>query len=192
LTAIFAGWPISEFAKVRQNIAAAFADVFEHIPDLEERVCAGRQEERFYGAADLPNYFRKPFGPGWALVGDAGYHKDPYMALGISDALHDAQLLACAIDEGFSGSRPILGAMARYEQQRNEASMQLYRQNAEQARFRPVPEKELAIRAAIRGDQQATNTCYMALQGMIPREEFFNPANLQQLTEGIRVETSPF
>jgi flavin-dependent dehydrogenase len=192
LTAIFAGWPISEFGKVRQNIAGAFTDVFEHIPDLEERVCAGRQEERFYGSADLPNFFRKPFGPGWALVGDAGYHKDPYMALGISDALHDAQLLACAMDEGFSGSRPILGAMARYEQQRNEASMQLYRQNAEQARFRPVPEKELAIRAAIRGDQQATNTFYMALQGMIPREEFFNPANLQQISEGIRAETSPF
>jgi len=112
-------------------------DVFEHIPDLEERVCAGRQEERFYGAADLPNFFRKPFGPGWALVGDAGYHKDPYMALGISDALHDAQLLSSAIDKGFSGRQPLLGAMARYEQKRNEASMQLYRQNAEMARFRP-------------------------------------------------------
>jgi len=192
LTAIFIGWPIAEFGKVRQNVAAAFMDVFEQIPDLEERVCAGRQEERFYGTADLPNFFRIPFGPGWALVGDAGYHKDPYMALGISDALHDSELLACAIEEGFSGRRPILDAMARYEQQRNEASMQLYRQNAEQARFRPIPEKELAIRAAIRGDQEATNTYYLALQGMIPREEFFNPANLQQLTEGIGAGTSPF
>ena len=114
------------------------------------------------------------------------------MALGISDALHDAELLACAIGEGFSGNRPMLDAMARYEQQRNEASMQLYRQNVEMARFQPVPEKELAIRAAIRGDQQATRTFYLALQGMIPREEFFNPANLQQLSEGIGAGTSPF
>jgi flavin-dependent dehydrogenase len=192
LTAIFIGWPLSEFGKVRQNVPAAFIDVFEQIPELEERVLAGTQEERFYGTADLPNFFRKPFGPGWALVGDAGYHKDPYMALGISDALHGAELLTCAIEEGFSGTRPILDAMARYERQRNEASMQLYRQNAEQARFRPTPEKELAIRAAIRGDQEATNTYYLALQGMIPPEEFFNPANLQQLTEGIGPETSPF
>jgi flavin-dependent dehydrogenase len=192
LAAIFIGWPVSEFGRIRQNVAAAFTDVFEQIPDLEERVCAGRQEERFYGTADVPNFFRKPFGPGWALVGDAGYHKDPYMALGISDALHGAELLACAIEDGFSGRRPIADAMARYEQQRNKASMQLYRQNAEQARFQPVPQKELAIRAAIRGDQQATNTFYLALQGMIPREEFFNPANLQQLSEGIGAGTSPF
>jgi hypothetical protein len=34
----------------------------------------------------LPNFFRRPCAPGWFLVGDAGYHKDPYMALGISDA----------------------------------------------------------------------------------------------------------
>jgi flavin-dependent dehydrogenase len=192
LAAIFIGWPVSEFGRVRQNVPAAFMDVLEHIPELEERVRAGRQQERFYGTADLPNFFRKPFGPGWALVGDAGYHKDPYMALGISDALHGAELLACAIEQGLSGRRPMTDAMARYEQQRNEASMQLYRQNAEQARFLPVPEKELAIRAAIRRDQEATNKFYLALQGMIPREEFFNPASKQQSSEGIPAETSPF
>jgi flavin-dependent dehydrogenase len=192
LTAIFIGWPISEFGRVRQNVAAAFMDVFEQIPQLEKRVCAGRQVERFYGTADVPNFFRKPFGPGWALVGDAGYHKDPYMALGISDALHDAELLAGAIDEGFSGRRTMLDAMTRYEQQRNEASMPLYRQNAQQARFQPVPEKELAIRAAIRGDQEATRALYLVQQGMIPRDESFNPANLQQLSEGIGAETAPF
>src|SRR3712207_9569636 len=38
---------------------------------------------------DLPNFFRKPHGSGWALVGDAGYHKDPYGAQGISDAFRD-------------------------------------------------------------------------------------------------------
>ena len=38
------------------------------------------------GATDIPNFFRKPYGSGWALVGDAGYHKDPYTAQGITDA----------------------------------------------------------------------------------------------------------
>ena len=33
-------------------------------------------------------------GRGWALVGDAGCHKDPFLALGICDAFRDAELLA--------------------------------------------------------------------------------------------------
>ena len=53
------------------------------VPSLGERVRAGRRADRFYGATDLRNFLRKPYGPGWALVGDAGCHKDPYLALGI-------------------------------------------------------------------------------------------------------------
>lgn len=53
--------------------------------------------------ADLPNFFRRPYGPGWALIGDAGHHKDPTLARGISDAFCDADLLANAVDAGLSG-----------------------------------------------------------------------------------------
>jgi len=181
LTAIFVGWPISEFSRIRQNVTAAFMKVLERIPELEQRIRAGKQEERFYGTADLPNFFRKPYGPGWSLVGDAGYHKDPYTALGICDAFRDAELLASAIDEGHSGKQSLNDAMASYEQQRNAAAMQLYRQNAELARFNPVSEDVLAIRAALRGNQEETNRFYLAQDGIIPPEEFFNPSNLQRL-----------
>jgi flavin-dependent dehydrogenase len=181
LTAVFIGWEISEFARVRQNIQAAFMDALERVPDLAQRIRGGKQEERFYGTADLPNFFRKPYGPGWALVGDAGYHKDPCMALGVCDALRDADLLACAIDEGLSGRQHLPVALGGYEEHRNAASMQLYRENAYQAQFKPVPEDLLAIRAAIREDQEETNRFYLARQGMIPSEEFFNPENLQRL-----------
>jgi hypothetical protein len=57
-----------------------------------ERVRAGYREERFYGASDLPNFYRKPYGPGWALAGYAGLHKDPFLALGICDALRDVEV----------------------------------------------------------------------------------------------------
>jgi flavin-dependent dehydrogenase len=181
LTAVFIGWAISEFPDVRHNIAESFVNVLERVPVLERRIRNGKQEERFYGTADLPNFFRKPYGEGWALVGDAGYHKDPYMALGICDALRDAELLASAIYEGLSGKQPLPDALAGYERQRNMEAMPLYRQNAQLARFGPVPEEELAIRAAIRGNQEETNKFYLARQGMIPPREFFNPDNLQQL-----------
>jgi flavin-dependent dehydrogenase len=181
LTAIFIGWEISEFPQVRRNLAASFMSVLQRVPALEQRIRSGRQEERFFGAADLPNFFRKPYGPGWALVGDAGQHKDPCMALGICDAFRDAEFLASAIDDGLSGRQPLLDALAGYERQRNAAGMQLYHQNAYQAQFKPVPEELLAIRATIRGNQEETNRFFLAQEGMIPAEEFFNPDNLQRL-----------
>jgi flavin-dependent dehydrogenase len=208
LTAVFIGWPISEFRRIRQNIEAGFEDVLEQIPELEQKIHTGKREERFYGSADLANFFRRPYGLGWALVGDAGSHKDPFMALGICDAFRDAELLASAIDEGLSGRHALQNALAGYERQRNSAAMQLYHQNARMAQFGPVPEDELAIRAALRGNQEETNRFFLARQGMIPPEEFFNADNLQRLKarvgaaamriglargpEGITPKTSPF
>lgn len=189
LTTIFVAWPISEFGHVRQNIEARFIKALGLVPQLEARVRCGRREERFYGTADLPNFFRKPYGSGWALVGDAGHHKDPFLALGICDALRDAELLASAIDGGLSGSQLLSDSLAGYEQQRNAASMQLYQENLRLAQFKPIPEDILAIRAAVRGDQEATNRFYMARQGMIPPEEFFNPENLQRLKAAALVGT---
>ena len=60
----------------------------------------------------VPGYFRKPFGPGWALVGDAGYNKDFITAQGIQDAFRDAEMCVRALDEAYSGRRPFQEAMA--------------------------------------------------------------------------------
>jgi flavin-dependent dehydrogenase len=64
------------------------------------------------GTGDLPNFFSTPYGPGWALAGDAGYHRDPLTAQGISDAFRDAQLLSEAIDAGLAGRQPLAEALA--------------------------------------------------------------------------------
>jgi flavin-dependent dehydrogenase len=79
LYAVFAGIPMEEFAEVKRDIDAAFMRTVDLIPDFSARLRAGRREERYYGASDLLNVYRKPYGPGWALTGDAGLHKDPYL-----------------------------------------------------------------------------------------------------------------
>jgi flavin-dependent dehydrogenase len=91
-----------------------------------DQLAQGKREERYIGTADTQNYFRRPYGPGWALVGDAGYHRDPVTGLGISDAFRDAELLAEAIDAGLGGREPLDDAMATYEQRRNDASREDY------------------------------------------------------------------
>ena len=65
-------------------------------PSSPRGVRSATRESKFIGTAELPGYFRKPFGPGWVLVGDAGYHKNPITAMGINDAFRDAELVAAA------------------------------------------------------------------------------------------------
>jgi flavin-dependent dehydrogenase len=181
LFALFVGWSRAALPSVRADIEGHYMAAVDQIPGLAERVRGGRREERFYGATDVPNFLRKPYGPGWALVGDAGCHKDPFLALGICDAFRDAELLAAALDGGLSGQRPLDGALADYERQRNEVTMLDYRQNLHAAQFRSLPPEVSQLRAALRGNQEATNRFFMANEGMIPREAFFNPENLQRL-----------
>jgi flavin-dependent dehydrogenase len=104
LTLIIAGWPYSEFDANRKDVEGSFLRTLEAVPDFARRVAAATREERFAGAA-VPGYLRKPYGPGWALVGDAAYNKDFITAQGIQDAFRDAELCATALDEAFSGKR---------------------------------------------------------------------------------------
>ena len=90
------GWPVEEFHANRGDIEGNFLAALELAPEFAERVRAATRESKFIGSAELPGYFRKPFGAGWALVGDAGYHKNPITAMGINDAFRDAELLAGA------------------------------------------------------------------------------------------------
>jgi hypothetical protein len=69
-------WPVEEFQANRTDIEANFFATIELAPEFAERVRAATRESKFIGSAELPGYFRKPFGKGWALLGDAGYHKN--------------------------------------------------------------------------------------------------------------------
>ena len=181
LFAIFMAWPAAELNEVRTNVEAAFMSVVRDIPALAALTADARRVERFYGATDLPNFFRKPFGPGWALVGDAGCHKDPYLALGICDALRDADYLVDALASGLSAGGDLEAALAGYEAQRNAASMEQFRQNLHLAQFKPMPPEAMVLRQKLRDRPADTQRFYLANQGMLPRETFFNPENMQRI-----------
>ena len=184
LVGLFVGFAIGELGHVRADPEAAILDSVDAIAGLGERVRGGRREERCYGATQLPNFLRTPHGPGWALVGDAGCHKDPFMALGICDALRDAELLSTGVGEGLAGTRPMPEALAEYARRRDEATLPDYRQNLAMAHFEPLPEQHLRLRAALRGDRQATDHFFLATQGMVAPQTFFNDENLGRIMRG--------
>ena len=81
-------WPNAEFARVRADLERdVLAAVLSSPRTWPSGSARGERSDRFRGTVRLPNFFREASGPGWALVGDAGHHKDPILALGISDAL---------------------------------------------------------------------------------------------------------
>ena len=118
--------PTEGFHEFREDIEGNYMKVIQGIPSLAEKMRNAKREERFIGTNDQPNFFRKPYGNGWALVGDAGYHRDFSTGLGIADAFRDCELLTDAIDLAFAGKRPIDEAMADYEAKRNEIAEPLY------------------------------------------------------------------
>ena len=81
---------------IARTSRATITGALELDPEFADRLSAGKRETRLVGTS-APNYFRKPYGPGWALVGDAGYIKDPVTAQGIHDAFRDAELLCAAV-----------------------------------------------------------------------------------------------
>lgn len=151
LTCIAVMRPIDNFHNYRNDVDANFRRGMDAAsPFLAEivRTNGGKPEERYIGTAQTQNFYCKPYGAGWALVGDAGYHRDPVTGLGIGDAFRDAQLLADAIDAGFAGRAPLDEALAVYEQQRNGASAADYERTIALAKFPSAEELIQGMQAA--------------------------------------------
>jgi 2-polyprenyl-6-methoxyphenol hydroxylase-like FAD-dependent oxidoreductase len=181
-TLIIVYWPHRDFHRVRADIEGNFARALDLVPDLAERARRGERTERFRGTSDLPNFLRKPYGPGWALVGDAGYHKDPITALGISDAFRDADLLARAVDEGLAGHRPMDDALAEYQRRRDEAALPLYELTCQNAALQPPPAEMQGLLAALKDNPAETSRFFGAMTGAVPIAEFFAPENLRRIS----------
>jgi 2-polyprenyl-6-methoxyphenol hydroxylase-like FAD-dependent oxidoreductase len=174
-------WTHNEFQQYRADIEGNYLKTLELAPGLAEQVRQGKRQERFVGTADLPNFFRRPAGPGWALVGDAAYHKDPITAQGISDAFRGAAALAEALDAAFSGREPWETALARLERTRDEEVMPMYEFTCRLATLEPPPPLMQQLFAALQRNQSETNRFFGTLAGTVPMREFFSPENMQRV-----------
>jgi 2-polyprenyl-6-methoxyphenol hydroxylase-like FAD-dependent oxidoreductase len=181
LTVLPFGWPVEEFHANRRDIEGNFFATVELAPEFAERVRAAKRESRFVGSAELPGYFRRPFGPGWALVGDAGYHKNPITAMGINDAFRDAELLAAALDDALSGRRMYDEAMSDYQRTRDREALPVYEFTDDFAQLRPPPPELQQLLAAMPGNQEATDGFVSVQASTLPAPEFFERRNVARI-----------
>jgi 2-polyprenyl-6-methoxyphenol hydroxylase-like FAD-dependent oxidoreductase len=184
LTLVGVNWTAGDFPAVRGDIGGAYRHVLEEAaPELAELVAKGKRESRWIGGS-VPSIVRKPYGPGWALVGDAGCLKDPCTAQGISDAFRDAELLARAVSAGLSERQPFDDALADYERQRNDATLGMYEFTCQLAPFEPPPPEMEKLYAALHGNQEQTNRFWGVFAGTVAVQDFLSPDNTGRIMAG--------
>jgi flavin-dependent dehydrogenase len=177
LTMVVVGWPIAEHEQNKKDYEGSFMRTLEAVPSFADRLKNAKREDRLFGAA-TPNYFRKPYGPGWALVGDAGYQKDPITAQGIMDAFLQAERCADALHQSLSGAASFDDAMAGYQRSRDEHVLPMFEFTCQLATMAPPPPEAQQLFGAMQGNQKAMDGFAQMNAGTISPVQFFAPENV--------------
>ena len=176
LTLVIAGWPYREFEAKKTDVERHFLETVDLVPEFAERLRAGNREERFVGQA-VSGWYRTPYGPGWALVGDAGYNKDFITAQGIHDAFLDAELCVNALDQAFSGTQQFEEAMESYRTTRDARTKAMYEFTADLASLEPPPPELQQLLAAVSQSPEASEGFTRVIAGVTSPAEFFSDEN---------------
>ena len=133
-------WDKPRQSEMKRDIEGNFNRALASLGPRGQKILDAERAERFSGVHDLVNYAREMTGPGWALVGDAGYHKDPIPADGISDAFRGAELLASALDSTL-GDGDESEVMRSYQQAVDESISKRFDAAVRSATFELTPQQ---------------------------------------------------
>lgn len=186
LTLVGVNWPVAERSRIRADVEGCYFEALgSAAPALAERVRSGKREAKWI-TGSVRNFFRTPSGPGWALVGDAGYKKDPVTAAGITDAFRDAESLVESVDEGLSGRQTLDDALAEHQRRRDARALPFYEFTCNFARLEPLTTKQRALFEALQGHVTDTSRFLGVIAQTVPVPEFFARENLERIMETAR------
>lgn len=157
-----------------------FAEAEALTPEFCQRVRAARRGSAWLKGATR-SIRRKAFGPGWALVGDAGITMDPISAAGIANALRDAQYLAEAAHQGLSGATPLDEAIAQFQDRRDASAMPIYEFTREMAKLDPPPQQVIDLFVALRDNPKDTSDYFGIFAQTVSPAAFFAPDNVGRI-----------
>ncbi|MEV0078968.1 NAD(P)/FAD-dependent oxidoreductase [Nocardia neocaledoniensis] len=195
----FASWPTNDglalvavmrkrdrFRDFRTDPDAGVQEIVDQIdPEIGARLReTGKRVEPFRPMLYPDNYRRQSFGPGWALVGDAGYHKDPFTGWGITDAFKYGQLLADLVHESLSGARPFEETLPEYQRERDAQSASTYELTQSISELTLTPYYDSVFRAASRSEHYSKKF-FGLIAGLYPPDKFFGEAELTALYEEV-------
>ncbi|MET7829917.1 NAD(P)/FAD-dependent oxidoreductase [Streptomyces sp. NPDC005386] len=182
LTLLMAYFPQEDFGQVRKAVEPAYLDAFRTTaPELYERMQAGQRVEQLYGTGHQDNYFRKAYGPGWVLVGDAVNHKDSITARGITEAFVQAQTLTDAIGQNLHEDTALKPALRRYENSLGDEALNHYQGALNVAELKPEGRTDM-LRKLV-GHQQHIDRYFSTLSGACSIDDFYNDELLTLLDQ---------
>jgi flavin-dependent dehydrogenase len=131
---VYLGLPSHRMSEVRRETDFRLHIESSH-PTLADAMASASRVTPFRGTPGLPGFLRQAWGPGWALVGDAGYTKDPVSAHGLSAALRDSELCARAIDRALTEPSAAEAALSGYQEIRDQLSFEMLQKTSELAAY---------------------------------------------------------
>lgn len=150
LTLVALSLPISEFSSFRKEPLNRLRAHLDSLPLLAPRIRRAEPADGVKGAGNIPGYQRMPYGPGWALVGDAHQIMDPWSGMGIDHATTHATFLADALDSWLREDTAWETAMHGYHEQARKWSEKSYRRTCMYAAdLRPMTRAALLRRGLI-------------------------------------------
>ncbi|MFD7707006.1 FAD-dependent oxidoreductase [Streptomyces sp. NPDC059786] len=181
-TLVLAYFPQARFEEVRVDARHAYLEqIRTTAPGLYERLDGDRRSERLRGTGDQQNFFRRATGPGWALVGDAGHHKDSITARGISDAFLQVETLVRRVTGRLGGDpRRLDEALDGYARERDQALLPGYEATLGVARLTPH-EQRLSLLRAVRTDPELTSIYFDMVAGIGSAGALYTPKLLALL-----------
>jgi flavin-dependent dehydrogenase len=182
LTRVFAAWSEAAFPGSANDVDGTYQKVLKSDPRISDLLASGKMEGKILGTGfGVSAFMRASYGPGWALVGDAGYYENPLAAHGIMNAFRDAEWMAMALDNTFSGRSPAQDALRDFEVNRNEAETPLYESAGRRSTLSPSPENIRNLIKALEGKQDDINAFFGVDVGTVAYSDFFTQENLQRI-----------
>ncbi len=182
LTLVATMRPRAHFDEFRHDIEGNFEKVVREVfPELAEQMAtSGQRAEKFSGIRYPDNFYRRSNGPGWVLVGDAGYHKDPVTGQGITDAFGQADRLARQIARGLAGEIPLDEATAEFVRDRDAESGAAFMLACTLGEL-VIPAELQALFGAVSHSEFHSRRFFDMIGGGLTGEEFFAPENLNSI-----------
>jgi flavin-dependent dehydrogenase len=150
----------------------------QHAPGLADRIARATQQTPWISGSTI-GVMRRPCGPGWALVGDAGLTIDPISAAGISNAFLDAELCAGLLDIGLkSGSPTPEDSLAGFEEKRNAERTGLYEFTKEMSKLEIPPQEMIDLFTALQHSPEGISNYFGIFAQSVTPQQFFDPEHV--------------
>jgi flavin-dependent dehydrogenase len=156
---------VERAATWRAEHTSAYLASVRSCPSIAPHIGDGHPVGHVRGMLKARYFFRTSAGAGWALIGDAGHHKDFFVGLGITDALRDAHELARTILNSDAWADE--SELREWWLQRDVQRIEMFRWAGDLGRPQPVDALQRLVATRLANDPKLTTRLGRVIDGQL-------------------------